>query len=240
MKNVFLGAAALVALAAPGVASAQQAYVGIDYGTTDIDGVGSDDAWGVSGAIELKPYLTVDAAFADNDEDGVLGATAHLYDNNSARLLGGFLSVSDSDESTAWGGGGEGQFYFGDTTLAAAVTYANDDDNDIDAFGVNGEARYFVDHNFRVEAGAGWFNVDTGLGDDDVMTFGVGGEFQFTSAPISLGVAYTRLSSDETDIDADTVTATARWNFGGGSLFDRDRTGLGLTGLSGAGGVLGL
>ena len=240
MKKLFLGAAALMALAAPGVSAAQTGYIGADYGSTDIDGLGSDDAWGVSGAVELTPNVAIDAGVTDNDSDTAWGATGHLYTNNDARLLGGFVGVSDSDVSTSWTVGAEGQWYFGDTTLAAAASYANDDDNEVDAYGVNGEIRYFVDQNFRIEGGLGWFNLDTPVGDDTAVSLGVGGEFQFTSAPISLGVGYTRTQTDDTDIEADTVTATARWNFGGGTLHDRDHTGAALAGLSGIGAALGL
>lgn len=238
MKKVILGAVALAALIAPGIASAQQGYVGLDYGTTDIDGLGSDDAWGVSGAVELTPNFSIDGSYADNDEDGVVGATAHLYSNNDNHLLGAFLGVSDSDSSTSWGGGVEGNLYLGQATLAGAVSYTTDDDADIDVVGVNGEYRYFVSDNFRLEGGIGYFDLSGGGTDDSALNFGVGGEYQFATTPISVGLAYARTTFDEIDLDADSFTATVRYNFGGGTLHDRDHSGVGLAGLAGS--VLGL
>ena len=61
MRNLFLGAAAMMAIAAPGVATAQIGYVGADYSSTDVDGLGSEDGFGASGAVELTGHFAVDA-----------------------------------------------------------------------------------------------------------------------------------------------------------------------------------
>lgn len=240
MRNLFLGAAAIMAIAAPSVAAAQTGYVGADYTSTDIDGLGSEDAFGVSGAVELSGHVAIDAGVFDNDGESAWGGAGHLYLNDSSHLIGAFLTVSDSDASTLWGGGVEGQVYLNNVTLAGAVSYGRDDDADVDAMGANGEARYFFSDNFRVEGGLGFFNIDTAGGDDNATTFSAGGEYQFAAAPVSVGLGYTRLALDEADIDADTVSATVRWNFGGGTLHGRDHTGAALAGLSGIGSALGL
>lgn len=239
MKNVLFGAASLLAMAAPSLALAQNGYVGLDYYNTDVDGFGSDDAWGASGAAELTRNFAIDGGILSNDDDTSVGATGHLYWNNSQHLFGGFLSVADAEDSTLWSAGAEGQLYAGPATFAGAISYGRDDDADVDATGVNGEARYFFADNVRIEGGLGWFNVDTPLGDDNVLSFGAGGEYQFAAAPISVGLAYTHATLDEADVDADTFAATVRWNFGG-SLRERDRTGAALAGLSGVGSALGL
>ncbi|MGE3931429.1 MAG: outer membrane beta-barrel protein, partial [Hyphomonadaceae bacterium] len=240
MRKIFLTAAAAIAIAAPGVAAAQTGYVGMDYTSVDVDGAGDDDAWGASGAVELGQHFAVDGGFSSNDDDTGFGATGHVYMNDSSHLLGVFAGVSDSDIATVWQGGVEGQAYLGNVTFAGALGYGREDDLDVSALGVNGEARFFVNPNFRLEGGLGYFNVDTPIGDDDALQFGVGGEYQLAAAPISLGLGYTRTSLDETDIEIDAISATARWNFGGGTLADRDRTGAALAGLSGIGAALGL
>src|SRR5262245_14618470 len=148
MRKLFLGAAAIMALAAPGVASAN-GYVGLDYANVDVDGADSADGFGVSGAAVVTPNIALDAAFSDNDGNSGWGATGHLFTNNSAYLLGAFAGISGSDvdggdDTTTWEVGGEGQYYMNNVTLAGAVTYANNDDTETDIWGVNGEARYFV------------------------------------------------------------------------------------------------
>ncbi|MDX2277610.1 MAG: hypothetical protein NW206_19340 [Hyphomonadaceae bacterium] len=240
MRKLFLGAAAAIALAAPGVAAAN-GYVGLDYNNVDADGIGSEDSFGVSGSVVLTPNFALDAAVAENDDDTAWGATGHLFTNNSSYLFGGFLGFTGNDDTTSWGGGVEGQYYMNNVTWAGAVSYGTNDDSDVDAWGINGEGRYFVSENFRLEAGLGWFSVDGGGGaDDDAISLGVGGEYQFSAAPISVGLGYTNTQFDEADLDIDTFQATVRYNFGGGSLMDRDRSGGGLAGLSGVGAALGL
>jgi hypothetical protein len=238
MRKLFLGAAAAMALAAPGVASAN-GYVGLDYANVDADGFESD-GFGVSGSAVVTPNIALDAAVADNDDDTSWGATGHLFTNNSSYLIGGFLGFAGNDDTTTWGGGAEGQVYLNNVTLAAAVGYGANDDADVDTWGVNGEARYFISENFRIEGGLGWANVDGGGGaDDDALSFGVGGEYLFAAAPISVGLGYSNTQFDEADVDIDTISATVRYNFGGGSLMDRDRSGGGLAGLSGVTSALG-
>jgi hypothetical protein len=238
MRKLFLGAAALVALAAPGVAAAN-GYVGLDYNTVDSDAGGDADAVGVSGSVVLSPNVALDAGYADGDDASAYGVTGHLFTNNSQYLVGGFLGVSggDSDvgdDSTAWGGGVEGQYYMNNVTLAAALGYSTNDDSDVDVWGLNGEARYFISENFRIEGGLGWFSAEADGGfEDNALSLGVGGEYQFAAAPVSIGLGYTNVQFDELDFDVDTISATVRYNFGGGSLLDRDRSGGGLAGLSG-------
>lgn len=240
MRKLFLGAAAAMALAAPGVAAAN-GYVGLDYTNVDVDGAGSEDAVGLSGSVVLTPHIALDAAVSDADDDTVWGATGHLFTNNRQYLFGGFLGVVGDDDTSTWGAGFEGQYYISNITLAGAVGYANNDDADVDGWGANGEARYFFNDNFRVEGGVGWTRVDFGGGfDDNAVTLGLGGEYQLATMPLSFGLGYSHTSFDDLDIDADTVSAMARWNFGGGSLFDRDHSGGGLAGLSGVAAAIGL
>lgn len=238
MRKLFLGAAALVAMAAPTTALAGPAYVGLDYASTDVDGFDTTDAVGLSGAVEMSPNFAADFGVSTDDDVSAWGFNAHLFTNNSNYLLGAFGGITFTDGDRTWNTGVEGQYYLSNVTLAAAVSYAKSDDFDVNALGVNGEARYFINDNFRLEAGAGWFNAEAGGGEDDVLVGSLGGEFQFSSVPVSVGLGYSHLETDETDLSSDTISATLRYNFGS-SLRERDRSGAALAGLSGAGSALG-
>lgn len=239
MRKLFLGAAALVAMATPSVALAGPAYVGLDYASTDADGFDTTDSVGLTGAAELTSNFAVDAGVSTDDDVSAWGFNAHLYANTDNFLLGGFGGVTFVDGEKAWNTGVEGQYYLSNVTLAAAVSYAKADEFDVSALGVNGEARYFVSDNFRLEAGLGWFNAEAGAAEDDVLVGGLGGEFQFASVPVSVGLGYSHYETDETDFSSDTISATLRYNFGS-SLRERDHSGAALAGLSGAGSALGL
>lgn len=248
MRKLFLGAAAMVALAAPGVASAN-GYVGLDYSNVDVDGAGSADGLGVSGSVVLTPNLAIDGAIATSDNDGgddttAFGGTGHLFTNNSSYLFGGFVGFgttdSDADDSTTWGGGVEGQYYMNNVTFAGALSYATNDDSDTDVWGLDGQARYFVSENFRLQGGVGFYSLDNDVAEDDAINLNVGGEYLFSSVPVSVGLGYSNITFDEADVDIDAISATVRYNFGGGSLLDRDRSGGGLAGLSGVTRALGL
>jgi hypothetical protein len=236
MRKFLLGAAALAAIAAPGIASAEHnGYVGLDYASTDTGASNGDQrGFGASGSIVITPNVALDAAFLENDGDPVWNATGHLFTNNSSHLLGGFIGLGgDADDNNVWSAGLEGQLYTGNLTWAAALGYASSD-SDIDTWGVNGEARYFINENFRLEGGLGWFTSEdeSGAVDDNALSAGVGAEYQLSSAPVSFGLSYSQTNYDEGDTDVDTIAATLRINFGGGTLLDRDHSGADLAGLS--------
>ncbi|MEQ1811508.1 MAG: porin, partial [Terricaulis sp.] len=112
---------------------------------------------------------------------------------------------------------------FTNWTLAGAVFYGNNDDNDVDGYGVNVEARAFINDNFRVNGNVGYASIDAGAGnDDDVMIYGVGGEYQLASYPISFTAGYQTADFDGGDVDTWTVGVRYNW---GGTLRDRDRSG---------------
>ncbi|MBX3511217.1 MAG: hypothetical protein KF700_08450, partial [Hyphomonadaceae bacterium] len=80
MRNLLIAAAAVIAVAAPGVAAAQTGYVGAVYANTDVDGAGSADAYGIEGAIAFDTgsslTLELDAALLDSDDSDAAGAIA--------------------------------------------------------------------------------------------------------------------------------------------------------------------
>lgn len=228
MRNWIIGAAALLAIAVPSVAAAQTGYVGVQYGNADAGAGNDEDFYGLEGAVAFQGSgsisFEVDAAIVDGDDsDTAYALTGHVYARNDSHLFGGFIGVADSDAAdTTWYGGLEANKYFTNWTLAGAVFYGNNDDNDVDGFGANVEARAFVNDNFRIDGNIGYANVDAGAGDNDVMLYGVGGEYQFAAMPISITAGYRVADFDGGDVD--TWTIGVRYNFGG-TLRDRDRSG---------------
>lgn len=238
MRNWIIGAAAILALAVPGVAAAQSGYVGVTYSSVDFDGAADEvDAYGVEGAVAFAGsgsiVFEVDAALTDSDDsDTGYGLVGHVYSRNDNHLFGGFVGISGSDDSETWIAGLEANKYFANWTLAGAVAYGNNDDADADGWGANVEARVFVHDNFRLQGNVGWANVDVGPTDVDVTTYGVGGEYQFSGAPISITAGY---STTDTDFgDADTWSIGLRYNWGG-TLRDRDRNGASQASIAGLG-----
>lgn len=222
-KTMFLGAAA-VALLAAAPAHAEGGYVGAIYGNVDVDAVGDADFYGIEGAFAGSNF-EIDGALTDSDDtDTAVDLTGHLFMRNDTHLFGGFLGLSDSDSSTSWRGGLEANGYFDRWTLAGAVGYGSNDDLDTDGYGINAEARVFPTDNVRLQAGLGWTSLDIAGFDEDVITYGLGGEFQLDAAPVSFGLDWSHSDADNTGVEGDTLTARLRWNFGG-TLLERDRSG---------------
>jgi len=246
-KKLLLSAVAAATLvAAPAFAQdGATGYIGAAYGNVEVDtplGDADADAWGVEGAVAADisenfgiqldgAYLSMD----DIDADALSG-TVHLFHRNDQWALGGFAGVTDNDSDTAWQIGAEGAYYLDQVTFAGSIAYGTTDDTDVDVWGGGVEARFFATDNFRLDARGGLFNADAGFGGDvDGYTLGVGGEYQFSAAPVSLYTTYDTVQFDDVDVDVNTWMVGVRWNFGG-SLKDRDRNGASFNG--GLGGVL--
>jgi len=241
MKSVLISALSAVALLA--VAPAAQAgsgYVGAAYTRAEVDtGFGDDDAdgYGIEGAwaFQATPTLgvQVDAAFTDSDGDDneSYGVTGHVHARNDKYLIGGFLGLADVADETVWSAGIEGEKYYNNVTIAGAFGYANADDSDADIWGLDGQVRYFLSDNFRIQGALGYAKVEAGPADDNVWSAGVGGEYQFAALPISVFGGYAHSEFDDADVSSDAFTIGVRYNFGG-SLKDRDRKGASLAGLS--------
>lgn len=231
MRNFILTAAvALAAIAAPAVASAQTGYVGAIYANTDPDGADDFDSYGIEGSVFFPASgslgVEVDAAVVDSDDsDTGYGLTGHLFTRNENYLFGGYVSVADSDDDTTWGAGLEANKYYDRWTLNGSVGYADADDANVDAWGVNVGASLFATDNLRFDANLGWANVDGPGGDDDALGYGVGVEYQLASVPVSFGASVGHVEFDDANAEADVIGVAVRWNFGGGTLLDRDRNG---------------
>jgi hypothetical protein len=232
MRNWIIAAAALVAVVAPGVAAAQTGYVGAVYGNVDPDGAGDEDFYGLEGAVAFSGsgsiVFEVDASIFDADDtDTSYGLTGHVLMRNDSHAVGGFIGLSDANE-TAWYGGVEANKYFDNFTVAGALFYGQSEtavlNDDVEGYGLNVEGRYFVQDNFRVDANIGYASIDVdNVGDDDVMVYGVGAEYQLAEFPVSFRAGYSTADSDFGD--ADVWSIGVRYNWGGQTLRDRDRSG---------------
>jgi len=228
LKNLLLiGAAAAALLASPVMAqdtSAASGYLGLGWSQVDVDGLGEGDGWDLNGAVAfpVSQSLTMqlDASYlsADGDADAMFGQ-AHLFNRSATGSFGGFVAVADVEDVNVWGLGLEGAHYMENVTLAGVVAYGQVDDLDVDAWGIAGEARFFVSDNFRIDTTAGWGDSDGG----DGWNLGIGGEMGLGETPFSLYAGYDH--SDSEGLEADTLTIGLRMNFGTGSLKERDRSG---------------
>lgn len=240
-SKLFAGAAVAAALiAAPALAQStvSSGYVGAEYGRTEVDVAGSDDeadAWGIDGVVAFgvgqgSLGVQLDASYANSDDADGYGANAHLFTRNDSYLFGGFVGLSDGDGSdTAYTVGLEAQKYLETVTLAGVLAYGDSDDNQGDGvWGLGGEVRYFATDNFRLSGGLGYADADG----EGLVSIGLGGEYQFETAPISVYANYARSEFEDSDLSTDTISVGVRYNFGGTTLKSRDRQGASLTGAS--------
>lgn len=252
MKKYLLGAAALLAISAPGVAAAQSAYVDLGYQSTeaDVGGVEADGegwtiggatAWGGNGGLGVQ----LDALYGDAEDSSTYSVGGHLFTRNDAFLFGGFANygntdVDGADDFDAWSVGLEGQYYLSRTTLDAALSYGEGDDIDAEFTGLDLGATHFLTDNFSFGGNLGFGNIEGGGADADTLTYGLGAEYQFASAPISIFGGWQHAELDDADADADSLGIGVRYNFGGQSLFERNRSGASLSRGGGLGRFAGL
>jgi hypothetical protein len=230
MRTWIIGAAALLAAAAaPGVASAASGYVGLNYANTDVDHVGSNNAWGAHGSVVFSGSSQIsfelDGSIVDgNHSNTVTSAAAHVFTRNDSYLFGGFVAASHANSNTTWSAGLEANKYFGAWTLAGAVGYADNNHAHVSGWGANVQARVFPTDNFRLQANVGYARVDFTHSQDNAWTAGVGGEYQFDAMPVSIGATYNHVEFDKSNASANVWGVTLRYNWGG-TLRDRDRNG---------------
>lgn len=92
------------------------------------------------------------------------------------------------------------------------------------------EARYFMNDNWRIDAGYLYDNVDLNGVDLETQRFNLGTEYRFAGSPMSLFAQYSRINTeiDTYDMDEDRILAGVKFNFGKDSLRKRDRDGASL------------
>jgi len=232
MKKYLLGAAAALAIVAPGVASAQSGYVDLgfastDAGTSDIDTtqIGGAYAWGGNGTVgfQIDGLIGTHEYDAGGDVD-TYNLGGHVFVRDTGHLIGGFVNFGSAD----FGGvfdydyytlGAEGAIYMSRTTLNGTLSWSDSSDLDTSLTALDLGLTHFVTDNFSIGGNVGFGEIDGG---SDFTGFGIGGEYQFASFPVSLYGGWN--TTDYDGFEADTLSLGVRYNFGG-TLFDRDRSG---------------
>lgn len=237
MKKIMLGAAAALALSAPGIASAQTSgYVGLGY-------TGVDDSWdsnkdsvvAIEGAVVTNITgawnLQFDANISNMEHgahyDSFSAANVHGFYRNDTFAVGGLVGFGGEGGSSVYNLGVEGQFYLPRLTLTGSYVYGNEFDNgdtDIHAIDVGGE--FFITPNTAIGANIGW--ADSEWSGQDGYTYSISAEHQFAGSPFSLGARLSRADYDSTwggGHDVDSIGIFGRWNFGTPDLQTRSTQG---------------
>lgn len=236
MKKFLYGAAAALAIASPGAAMAQSGYVEAGYSSTEVGSgdidtwqFGGATAWGGDGSIGFQ----IDGSYGMHEYSGggpevdTYNLAGHIFTRNESSMLGAFVGLGNTEFGSSfdygyWNIGAEGAYYMARTTLSGAITYSDSSDLDAQISSIDLGLTHFATDNFSIGGALGYADIEG----DDLTSFGVNAEYQFSSSPISIYGGYT--TADFSGVDADMFTIGARWNFGG-SLFDRDRSGASLT-----------
>lgn len=252
MKKFLLGAAAALAIAVPGVASAQSGYVDLGYSSSEGDVAGFDvegDGWTFGGATAWGGNGSLggqfDATIGESENTSSWNIGGHLFTRDDNYLFGGFVNYGNTEpdgapDSSAWTAGVEGQWYAGRNTFDWAISYSDAEDLDATFTGADVGLTHFATDNFSFGGGLGFGNVDVAGFDSNTMTYGIGAEYQFASAPISIYGGWNHAEIDDFDTQADTLSVGVRYNWGG-SLLERNRSGASLArggGIGRFGGLL--
>lgn len=232
MKKLLIGVA-LLGLAAPGVAAAQSGYAGLSYSTNDDTDL---DTTALSGAAAIGSNFQLDAGYASvdggSDTLDTWNIGGHLFARSGNFLWGGYVGYNSFDAGSSldeWNAAGEMQYYADRTTFSATLGYTQSEFFvDIDQWSLDGEVRHFVTDNFSIQGNLGFASAeaDSSSTDLDSTTYGVGAEWQFASAPISIYGGWQTYDFDGSD--SSSLGIGARWNWGGTTLLERNRSGASL------------
>jgi hypothetical protein len=237
-----MGAAALLAVAVPGVATAGTGYVDVAYVNNNVEIFGIDidgDTWVADGVVAFNANdigVQLDGQVGNTEFD--LGGDfdfwslgGHVFKRTGDWLVGGYAGFGNVDVGSTdvdeWTVAIETQYYMAQTTLGGAVSYSEVDDLNLETTALDLDVRHFLNDNFSIGANLGLANVDTSGGDADVTTVGIGGEYQFASVPVSVFAGFQHSEIDEINLEVDSIGVGVRYNWGG-TLMNRNRSGAGL------------
>ncbi|MDP1618916.1 hypothetical protein [Phenylobacterium sp.] len=241
MKSLLLATAALATFAAaPAFAQDSVGSIGVSYANTDVDvaGLSADGDIGTISANFALPVtadwtVTLDGTFAyvfegdpDVDDSSVSGRVHASRQFGNVRVAG-FAGGAEAFDEQLWSFGGTVQSYMDKVTLTGSLAYETIESADADIWTLGGDAAYYVNPDFRLNAGAGWTTIDAGGLDSDGWQANVGGEYRLAGTNMSVTANYTHAEFNDFDIAADTVMLGLRFSFGG-DLQTRERSGADL------------
>jgi opacity protein-like surface antigen len=227
MKKLVLGAAAVAALLAPAVASAEtNAVVGIDYNHVDYD-FADGNTYGLNGAFNHDFangwQIQMDGATERLDIGGCCinqnYATAHYGVRTDQYSFAGFVGLQNFSIFSGIDAGVEGQMHFGSASVGGSISFVDFGDIDVNATNANLDGVYFFTPNLSVNAGAAYTTADLGMGSDDYWTWNLGGEYRFDGSPFSVALGYRQSQFDGGDVSAWTIGLNL--DLGTGSLQER-------------------
>jgi hypothetical protein len=163
---------------------------------------------------------------SSSDSDYWTG-NAHLYWDGGSWKVGGLVAHTSfdeaSDDETAYGI--EAMFDSGaNSNIWGSVTFGEFDFlADFDAWNLDVGGNIYASPNMRFGGYVGTGNIDAGGGADfDTLAFGLNTEFQPWSAPVSIVLGYNYYDIDDIDTGSSSFNIGARWNFGGGTIQERN------------------
>lgn len=236
MKRTALFAAAAALMAASPAAA--NGYLGLEYGSGEIDGPGPSvdtDIWQGEGAFGFGGAGwggQIDGSFGnvetDTGEADTFTFGGHLWWTGGNWRLGGVItttSIDDGgDEVDEWAYGLEGAYDFSpNAQLVSSLTAgtAEEAGDEADLFNWDAGANFFPSPNIRIGGFFGIGSIEEGATELDTSSFGLNGEFQPWSAPISITLGWNSFEIDDVGVEANAFQIGGRWNFGGGTLQER-------------------
>ncbi|MBL8546243.1 MAG: hypothetical protein JNL81_07250 [Hyphomonadaceae bacterium] len=233
-KLTLLAAAAALMTATP---AAAEGYLGVQYNDVDEEVFGLDveneswkaeGAWGWNngnwGAQVGAAFGSVDTSGGDEDYTTLEG---HLYWQSGSWRVGGFATNWDfaSQQENAYGV--EGMYDFGEQWNVSASYAVGDSDviTDLDTTYALLGGNFYLTPDVRFGVNIGQGEIESTGGTADLESYGLNTEFKLWSAPVSVTLAYDHFETDDPapfTFGSDVVQVGARWNFGGGTLRERN------------------
>jgi hypothetical protein len=235
MRKYLLGAAAALAIAAPGIASADSGEIGVSIGNIDFDS-GDLDTYGIDGSYVNNLHgdwvVHFDGAQTRLEDSGfsigVGHADASVGVRNEGHALYGFIGMGNLYYFSSTNFGIGGQLYFPQATVNGSVGFANIDDADLDVTNVSVDGTWFFTPNFGVGGNVGWVEFDGSGSDVDGNRYGISGVWRPDGTNFTFGAGYENIDFD--DFDADSWRLSLTYNFGTGTEQERSQTGASFNG----------
>jgi hypothetical protein len=230
MKKFLLSAAAALAIAAPGVAAADSADVGVNFSNTDAGG--DFDAWSLNGAfvhnLDGNMILQFDGEHIKMDVGGSadFGAgygAANFGVRNDSYAFYGFVGLSDTFAFSGTSYGIGGQFYLPNMTFNGSYGITDFGGN-FDMSNLHVDATYFFTDNFGISAEAAQSDMDFA----DLRTLGVGAVWRPDGTNFTFNAGYRNFDFD--GLDADQIRIGFTYNIGSSSAKENSQSGASLSG----------
>jgi len=226
-KTALLAAAAALMAATP---AAAHGYLGLSYGSGELDvGPGTDiDQWRVDGEFGFSgerwgAQIGADIGTVENDtsDEDFYSLNGHLFYQGGAWRLGGLVSTTEIDNATETIYGVEGMLDVAPNANLWASATTGDVEGDVDVTNFDLGGNFYATPNFRLGATYGVGEIDSTTS-ADTTSWGINGEFAPFSFPLSLTASWTSFEIEDVNVEADHLLVGVRWNFGGGTLQERD------------------